>query len=179
MKWSEPRDKVYPAFLAAHKAVGRVVVMDSQNPHFKSKYASLSAVMAVITPALEANELTLIQEIAPRCKAEAIDNETTELNVTVEDGLFCATTILHSSGESVRFNPYFVPVDKRTAHGHGSAATYVRRFSLVSLFALTPKDDDGNVASGVSAKDDKAAEKKKIALAKFKQDQAAQLNTGG
>jgi len=156
MKWSDPRDKVYPAFLAAHKAVGRVVVMDSQNPHFKSKYASLSAVMATIAPALEVNGLTLIQEISPKVK---IDNDSP--NIFISEGVFCHTTLLHISGETVTFQPYYVPIDKRTAHGHGSAATYVRRFSLVSLFALTPKDDDGNVASGVSAKDDKDAKDKK------------------
>ena len=111
-----------------------------------------------------------MQEIEPIVAAE-----------TIGDGLFCTTTLLHDSGETVTFKPYFIPVDKRTAHGHGSAATYVRRFSLVSLFALTPKDDDGNVASGVVAKDNGAAEKKKkMALADFKKSQAAKnFSQGG
>ena len=31
MKWSDKRESVYPAFLAAHKAVGRVVVKERLN----------------------------------------------------------------------------------------------------------------------------------------------------
>lgn len=44
---------------------------------------------------------------------------------------------------------FSIPVDKQTAHGYGSALTYLRRYSLAACLGITQTDDDANEAIGV------------------------------
>jgi hypothetical protein len=101
---------------------------DALNPHFKSKYADLAAVRAVIREPLAVNDLALVQP------ARLYDGE-----VEVE------TMLLHKSGEYLA-ETLRMPVGKRDAHGVGSAISYARRYGLMSLLGLAADDDDGNAA---------------------------------
>jgi hypothetical protein len=101
---------------------------DALNPHFKSKYADLAAVRAVIREPLSVNDLALVQP------ARLYDGE-----VEVE------TMLLHKSGEYLA-ETLRMPVGKRDAHGVGSAISYARRYGLMSLLGLAADDDDGNAA---------------------------------
>lgn len=103
---------------------------DSTNPHFRSKYADLTACVDAIQPALASNGLAYIQRVHDCEKSACVE-----------------TIILHESGESIECGKVSVPVSKADAQGFGSALTYARRYSLSSAFGLATEDDDGNAAA--------------------------------
>jgi len=103
---------------------------DKENPHFKSKYASLGAVVEAIKPALSKYGLWFIQRIVPQPGCAAVE-----------------TVIMHTSGELISCGITAVPVGRNDAQGYGSALTYAKRYSLSSAFGVvSDEDDDGNVA---------------------------------
>ncbi len=110
---------------------------DSNNPHFKSKYADLASVVAAIKPALAKHGLFF-----------------TQYNHPCEGGVSVETTVHHASGESISFGALFVPASKNDAQGFGSALTYCRRYSLMTAFGVAPEDDDGNAASKSAPRSD-------------------------
>ena len=119
---------LYPAMAKAFAAI-EGAKKDSNNPHFKSKYADLESVADAIKPALVANELFFAQ----------VTHE--------QQGGVCVETVVHhSSGESMSFGKLFVPAGKQDAQGYGSALTYARRYGLMTAFGVCPEDDDGNAA---------------------------------
>jgi hypothetical protein len=103
----------------------------SNNPAFNSKYANLEAVVDAVKEPLTTNGISYVQFPCTNDKDE----------VGVE------TMLLHSSGEWIRSEPYFVPVKKADAQGFGSAITYCRRYSLLAACGIAPEDDDGNAAA--------------------------------
>lgn len=112
---------------------------DKNNPHFKSKYADLGAVVEAIKPALTKNGLFFVQQTHEQ-----------------EGGVCVETVVCHSSGESMPLGKLFVPASKQDAQGYGSALTYARRYSLMTAFGVCPEDDDGNAASKPAPKDEVA-----------------------
>jgi hypothetical protein len=105
---------------------------DRENPHFKSKYATLASVWDAVREPLTANGLSVVQTVE-----------------STQDGAFVEvrTHLLHSSGESME-SSLKVPVAQRTAQGMGSAITYARRYALAAMVGVAPDDDDdGNAAS--------------------------------
>ena len=118
------------AALAAAQAELRNPVFDSQNPHFKSRFASLATVRDAITPTLSRHGLSVMQ-----------------LATNDADGRPCVETILaHASGEWVS-STLTVPAGKNDAHGAGSAITYARRYALMAIVNVVgDEDDDGNGA---------------------------------
>jgi hypothetical protein len=46
----------------------------------------------------------------------------------------------------VTFDAFALPVGKQDSQGYGSAATYVRRYSLMAAAGIAPIDDDGRAA---------------------------------
>jgi hypothetical protein len=117
------------AIVKAQMAFGPAL-KTSQNPHFKSRYADLSACVEAVIEALNANGIALIQRTLP-C----------ESGVTVE------TVFLHTSGETLSSGPLHVPASKADPQGYGSALTYARRYSLMAACGIAPEDDDGNAAA--------------------------------
>ncbi len=108
----------------------QAVRKDSKNPHFKSNYASLEAVMDAVKPALNDNRLFLTQGLG---------------NI-VDGSLEVTTRITHSeTGEWVESTMH-VPLQKRDPQGVGSAATYGCRYSLMAILGLPSTDDDGEAA---------------------------------
>lgn len=101
---------------------------NSANPHFKSKYADLGAVIEAIRPIAE-HGIWYRQVLH-----EGADG------VTVE-------TLYIGHGASISAGTLFMPADKKNAQGYGSALTYARRYSLQTAFGLATEDDDGNAAS--------------------------------
>lgn len=126
------------AALAAAQAELRNPVFDSQNPHFKSKFASLAQVRDTITPTLAKHGLSV-----------------TQLATNDDQGRPSVETILlHKSGQWLS-STLAVPVGKSDAHGAGSAITYARRYSLMAIVNVVgDEDDDGNSAvAGKQAED--------------------------
>ncbi len=105
----------------------------SNNSHFKSKYADITAVIEAIKPALIKHGLYFTQRPEP-----------SEKGVTIE------TVIGHASGEEMSLGKLFVPANKNDAQGYGSALTYARRYALVTAFGVPVEDDDGNAAARAS-----------------------------
>lgn len=120
---------IFSAFVRAQKAFGPAL-KTSNNPHFKSKYADLSACVEAVIDALNAEGIAMIQK-THECS----------------DGVAIETVFLHSSGESISSGVLRVPAVKQDAQGYGSAMTYARRYSLMAACGIAPEDDDGNAAS--------------------------------
>ena len=107
----------------------------SNNPHFRSKYADLSACIEAVIDALNSNGIALVQKTHPH------------------DGGVCVETIFaHESGEVLSAGTLSVPAPKNDPQGYGSALTYARRYSLMAACGIAPEDDDGNAASPKPAK---------------------------
>jgi hypothetical protein len=117
------------ALVKAQKAFGPAL-KSSTNPHFKSRYADLSACVEAVIDSLNNNGIALIQQNQPS-----------------PDGVIIETIFLPESGESLNCGQLFVPANKHDAQGFGSALTYARRYSLMAACGIAPEDDDGNTAS--------------------------------
>lgn len=102
----------------------------ANNPHFKTKYADLTAVIEAIKPALINHGLFFTQHPKP-----------SEKGITVE------TVLHHANGDHLSLGELFVPANKQDAQGFGSALTYARRYALVTAFGVPVEDDDGNAAA--------------------------------
>ena len=128
-----PTDQVrlesLPSAMAKAFAMIDGAVKDSTNPHFKNRYADLSAVIDAIKPALVANGLWY-----------------THLMHESDHGVTVETVVYHVSGESMSFGKLFMPATKTDAQGYGSALTYARRYSLATAFGLRTFDDDAEAA---------------------------------
>lgn len=124
------------AFVKAQKAFGPALKTNT-NPHFKSKYADLSACVEAVIDALNDNGIALIQQ----CHESA-------------NGVIVETMFIHESGETLSCGSLHVPAAKQDPQGYGSALTYARRYSLMAACGIAPEDDDGN--AGSKAKQDAA-----------------------
>ncbi len=123
-----------PALGRAKFMMGKVA-LNSVNPHFKSKYADLGALIEASAQALAANDLVIVQMPSQ----DAI-------------GYYVETTLYHTSGEFLSGKTYINPV-KNDPQGLGSAITYAKRYGMGSLLGLNGEpDDDGNAASVPPAK---------------------------
>lgn len=116
------------ALAAAQSEMGKAL-KESNNPHFRSKYADLGNVMDACMPALSKNGIALIQPTGED-----------------EGGRYVETVLLHTSGESLRCRVPLI-VQKNDMQGYGSAVTYARRYGLMAMAGIAPEDDDGNAAA--------------------------------
>jgi len=101
--------------------------MDSTNPQFKSKYASLESVLKTLKPILAKNGLGVTQ--LPLAPGKIL------------------TIVMHESGDSMSWTTE-MPFNGTKAQEVGSLISYLRRYALVSFFGMVgDHDDDGNEAS--------------------------------
>jgi hypothetical protein len=121
--------------LSKAQAAMKGAAKDSENPHFRSKYADLSSVWEACREALTANGLSVVQ--APRA---------------IEAGIEVETMLMHTSGEWIS-ETLALPVQKADAQGFGSALTYCRRYGLSAMVGIAPEDDDGNAAAGAKPRE--------------------------
>jgi hypothetical protein len=117
------------ALVKAQKAFGPAL-KTSTNPHFRSRYADLSACVEAVITGLNDNGIALIQ----KC-------------YDCENGVMVETVFVHESGETLECGILHVPAAKQDPQGYGSALTYARRYSLMAAAGIAPEDDDGNSAS--------------------------------
>lgn len=141
MNKSESITKIAPALLKAQKGI-KAAIKDSQNPHFKSKYADLSSVIDAVKEPLNTHGITFLQGVED-----------------AENGVAVETMLLHDSGEWLS-STIKIPASKQDAQGYGSAMTYARRYGLQAMCGVPAEDDDGNAASKtpVSAKSQSMAD---------------------
>jgi len=104
--------------------------LDSVNPHFKSRFASLAGVRECVREPLAKHGLSYVQLLG---SSDAL--------------VTCETVLMHKSGQWISGTFGVAPV-KRDPQGMGSAATYARRYSLMAIVGVVgDDDDDGNSAS--------------------------------
>jgi hypothetical protein len=114
------------AFVAAQKAFGPAL-KTATNPHFKSRYADLSACVEAVIDGLNDAGIALMQ-VTHDC----------------DNGVIVETLFVHESGETMSAGKLHVPAIKQDAQAYGSALTYARRYSLMAACGIAPEDDDGN-----------------------------------
>lgn len=105
--------------------------LDAVNPHFKSRYASLGAIINAVRAPLAAQGISAVQTVS---------NDGGSVGVT--------TTLLHSSGEWMAETIWSALPDRATVQQLGSSITYLRRYSLAAITGIVgEEDDDGNAGS--------------------------------
>jgi hypothetical protein len=104
----------------------------SDNPFFKSKYATLDAIQNHIKPYLHKNGLAI-----------------TQANIVVDGQGYVQTNVWHIESGETMLSTFPIVVQKHTAQDYGSAVTYAKRYSLSGLLniIIEDEDDDGNKAS--------------------------------
>lgn len=104
---------------------------DSENPHFRNKFASLKAVVDSTIPVLAKHGIAVIQDLQ-----------------TIDGGIACYTHFCHESGEEKILGPLVMNATKSDPQGYASASTYARRYHLMAVTGVVgDNDDDGNAAS--------------------------------
>ncbi len=130
MKTSESITKIASALVKAQGELN-AVSKDGNNPHFRSKYATLQNIVESTRDTLRKHGLAVVQTF----------NET--------DGTYISlnTTVLHESGEYIT-GTFSMRPSKVDPQGLGSATTYARRYALSAIIGIvTDEDDDGNESS--------------------------------
>jgi hypothetical protein len=117
------------ALVKAQKAFGPAL-KTSTNPHFRSRYADLSACVEAVVDSLNNNGIYLLQK-----------------NYDCADGVMVETVFVHESGEMLECGIVHFPAVKHDPQGYASALTYARRYSLMAACGIAPEDDDGNAAT--------------------------------
>ena len=136
----QPEHKNIATALAAAQAEMGRALKQSENPHFRSKYADLGNVMDACLPALNKHGIAVVQPF-----------------VSGDFGHQVQTVFLHQSGERIECAVPLI-LGKNDMQGLGSAVTYARRYGLMCLAGIAPEDDDGNAAVVAAPKGNAASE---------------------
>ena len=121
---------IQAVMLEAYGLVGKVG-KNAKNPFFKSNYADINNVLDTIAPVCSKLGLVVIQ--APKLKqGNDVLNTVISLAENPEQFVESDVRLLLPSADMQKL---------------GSAITYARRYSLISLFLLETEDDDGNTSS--------------------------------
>jgi hypothetical protein len=138
-------DKFGPA-MAAAQAEMPAVQMDGRNPYYKSKYATLGAVISATREVLAKHGFSIIQQVISSDTGEAVG---------------IRTMILHESGQSmswdcnVKIKPGYtktmterngekkikITYDTNPGQEAGKLITYLRRYSLAAALNLYADED--------------------------------------
>ena len=140
-------DSIKELATALAKAQGEIkgAKKDGTNPHFRSAYATLEAVLEASQESLAKYGLAILQ-------APGKD----------ETGYFLETIVTHSSGEWMAFKSGG-NLSKDDPQGLGSFITYLRRYVAMGVLKMAPIDDDGE---GAMIRHEEDREKKAIEVAK-------------
>ena len=116
-------------------------VKDSNNPHFKSKYANLAGVWYACRDPLSKHGLSVIQTL------ELIDGKQALM-----------TTLAHASGQWIK-SLVILPIQKPGPQEMVSCITYCRRTALAAIVGVYQDDDDAEAADKPYRDDAETAEK--------------------
>lgn len=125
----KPPTKLLMALVKAKQCFGNIT-KNKENPHFRSKYADLDAILEATETHLLANGLVIYSDIAPQ---------------------MIFTYLVHAeSGESIHSE---YPLNANlTDQQKGSAITYGRRYCIMCLLNVSADDDDDGNATKPEAK---------------------------
>lgn len=126
---SRDADALFSA-LAKAQAVFEKAEKAGENPHFRSRYATLESVLDATSKGRAEQGLAIIQ-----------------MPTNHGDSAIAVTTLLgHASGQWIESTIAIVPM-KLDAQGAGSVITYLRRYALMAILGIAAEDDDGEAAS--------------------------------
>lgn len=129
METSETTGAIAAALAKAHLEIENPE-LDGVNPHFKSRFSTLAAVLNAVRKPLAKQGIALMQ------------------SVSIAEGRVAVTTsLIHASGEWMRETMAFPIATGANVQQAGSTVTYLRRYSLISLCAIVGdphEDDDGD-----------------------------------
>ena len=126
MKTSQETNELFKALAKAQETINHAS-KDGQNPHFRSKYATLESVIDATKIPLLNNKLLIIQS-------------TTATNTLL-------TRLVHSESSQFIETETNLMMEKNDMQKLGSAITYARRYAISSMLNIAQEDDDGNLAS--------------------------------
>ncbi len=127
------------AFFNAQAEIPAMIEADKNNPHFKSRYASLAGVLERVRPILTKHRLTIKQHVG-RIHRLGIDSGKQMF-------LPVLTTLTHvDTGQHQTF-PWEMPMEKETPIAIGSLSTTAKRYSICSIFGIATVDDDAAAAT--------------------------------
>ncbi len=129
MENGQAKITLHRRLLAFHMEVGKIRKTGT-NPHFRSRYADINAVLETVMPVLTSNGIILMQ--MPDINEFGHVLVTKLVNADNPDEFIMSTT------------PLILP--KHDMQAYGSAVTYSRRYALISMLDLETVDDDGNRA---------------------------------
>jgi len=120
----KPALNIFQKLHCAKQSMGKVI-KNATNPHFKRSYADINSIIETVEPILMDCGLILMQPVK--------DDKVYTIIIDIENG--------------DRFESYMTLPPITDAQKLGSAVTYFRRYTLVSLLSLQAVDDDGETAS--------------------------------
>lgn len=127
---SETVTEISKALLAAQRSMGNAS-KDSKNPFFKSSYADLNSVREVAIPALNTQDVSVLQP-----------------TVVYNGKSYVRTLLLHTSGQWMASDTEIVQSKPNDPQAHGSGISYARRYGLQSFLNIGAVDDDAEGAMG-------------------------------
>lgn len=133
MKQSDSIAKISPDLVVALAEI-EGAAKSAVNPHFRSKYANLEAVVDGSRDILAKHHCAVMQGAGH-----------------VNDGkLHVTTRVLHKSGEWIE-EEFSIPLAKSDPQATLAALTYARRGALMSMLGMPAVEDDGETAMGRGA----------------------------
>ena len=125
---TDKHKNIYSALAVAQTKMGPAL-KDANNPHFKSKYADLAAVVDAVRSALTAEGIAFFH-----------------IPSQGEFGHVMTTVLAHGdSGTEIRADVPLI-LGKQDMQGYKSATTYAKRIGLESVTGVAPDDDDADAA---------------------------------
>ncbi len=117
--------------LAAAQLEFPVIPKDAENPHFRSKHATLDGAIEGVKKILPKHGLSYAQ-----------------FPISEGDYFGVRTIIMHTSGQWIAANAMIKPIKLGDPQAAGAIVTYFRRYGLLSALGLaTGEDDDGHGAT--------------------------------
>jgi len=130
---SQALDKIAPALVAAIAEMP-AVPMDGKNPFYKSKYATLGAVISATRDILAKHKLAVTQQAISNPEGDAVG---------------IRTVILHESGQFMSWEAVVkIPTQNNPGQEAGKLITYLRRYSLAAALNLYSDEDIDNNSHG-------------------------------
>ena len=126
----ESKGEFFKDYQAMLLAVDRLK-KDETNPFFKAKYVQLKDVLAEVKKVCKDHNFIFYQKPSVRYK------ENNHVNVL-------ETIIQHKDGEKIEGLIEIISKDNNDPQKVGAGLTYMRRYSLTTMFGIEEEDDDGD-----------------------------------
>ncbi|WP_288983272.1 ERF family protein [uncultured Flavobacterium sp.] len=132
VSFSEKKENIFKAIILC-KNLSRNPKKTSSNPYFKSRYADLSEVLDCLSEPLEMSKLAISQH--PSVNGSVLNIETLVIHESGEwmsSVISCEINKVQNKNGQIETDPQKI----------GSLISYLRRYSIASIFCLAQEDDD-------------------------------------